>query len=60
MSPSAVDAWGRLERVQAFIDLGRLDNRDRPAARRLGYRPDDAAALCLLAACHLRAGRGRL
>jgi tetratricopeptide (TPR) repeat protein len=49
---------GRLERVQALIDLGRLEDAHTLLAVLLATDPDDAAALRMLAACHYQAGDG--
>src|SRR5579859_5270338 len=50
---------GGLERVEALMDLGRLDQARALLLSILGSRPEDGEALRLLAACHHRAGDRR-
>lgn len=47
-----MSAEPELDRVQALIDSGRHDAARRLLAPYLAARPDDARALCQLAACH--------
>jgi tetratricopeptide (TPR) repeat protein len=53
-----MDHEGGLQRVQAFIDLGRLDEARRLLFAILAADPNAVAALRLMAVCHTQAGDG--